>query len=119
AGLQVPPETELSFEAARENFYRGARYGLDARFAWLGGREVDARELLLDELLPMAREGLVLCDVDRDDMHRYLDVARARVHTGQTGAAWQRAYMDAYGHDFPGMTAAYSARQRSAMPVHE
>jgi len=119
AQLRVPPEEDLPFETARENFYRAARDGLDARVRWLDGSEVGVRELLSDELFHMARQGLILLGVDRDDAHRYLDLVRARVRNGQTGAVWQREHAQLYGSDFFRMTADYLAQQRSEMPVHE
>jgi gamma-glutamyl:cysteine ligase YbdK (ATP-grasp superfamily) len=119
AGLRVPPEADLSFAQARENFYRAARDGGQARITWLDGREVQVRALLLDEVLHMAREGLVLLGMDEDDIERYLDIAAARVRTGQNGAAWQRAHFEAHGRDFFSLTADYLEHQRSGMPVHE
>jgi hypothetical protein len=119
AGLNDAPEAEIPFATARDNFYRAARDGLAARLVWLGGTEISARELLGDELLHMAREGLVLLGVDRDDAHRYLDLVGARVRSAQNGTAWQRAYVDKYGNDFFRLTAEYLAHQRTGMPVHE
>jgi hypothetical protein len=118
AGLHRAPEADLPFAQARDNFYLAARQGLDAHLVWLDGREVEVRTLLLDEILPMAREGLLLLGADEDDSERYLSVARMRVRTGQNGAAWQRAHLDKYG-DFFRLTADYLEHQRSAMPVHE
>src|SRR5262249_27515650 len=37
AGLRVAPESDLAFAEARQNFYRAAREGLEARIAWLDG----------------------------------------------------------------------------------
>ena len=119
AGLRQPPEADLSFERAQENFYRAAREGLGARLTWLDGREVAARSLLLDEILPMAREGLVVLGAAPDDIDRYLDVASARARSGQNGAAWQIAFVEAHGRDFFRLTAAYLEQQRSGHPVHE
>lgn len=119
AGLRVPPEADLSFPQARENFYRAAREGLNARIVWLDGKETEVRALLLDELLHMAREGLVLLGVDTEDIDRYLDIAVARVRGGQNGAAWQRAHLAAHAGDFFRLTADYLEHQRSGMPVHE
>jgi hypothetical protein len=119
AGLRAPPEADLPFLTARENFYRAAREGLDAPIVWLDGSEVGLRTLLADEIFPMAREGLKLLGADEEDIERYLDVARARVRTGFNGAAWQRAHVERYGRDFFRLTADYLERQRSAMPVHE
>jgi gamma-glutamyl:cysteine ligase YbdK (ATP-grasp superfamily) len=119
AGLRQAPEDDLEFETARENFYRAARDGLAAELTWLGGVKVTARELLADELLHMAREGLVLLGIDRDDAHRYLDLVRTRTRYAQNGASWQRAYVDAHGRDFFRLTADYLAHQRTGLPVHE
>jgi len=119
AGLRQPPESDIDFTDARENFYRAARYGLRAPLKWLDGGEVGASELISEELLHMAREGLLLLEVDGDDAERYLDIVRARVRSGQNGAAWQREHFDRYNGDVARLTADYLARQRSEMPVHE
>ena len=74
---------------------------------------------LLDEILHMAREGLLLLGADEDDIERYLAIAQMRVRTGQNGAAWQRAHVEKHGSDFFRLTADYLEHQRSAMPVHE
>ena len=91
--------------------------GLDAHIVWLDGREVEVRTLLLDEILHMAREGLLLLGADEDDIERYLSIAQMRVRTGQNGAAWQRAHVDKHARDFFRLTADYLEHQRSAMPV--
>jgi len=119
AELRAPPEGDLPFATARDNFYRAARDGLDAGIVWLDGCEVALRTLLADEILPMARHGLKLLGADEDDIERYMDVARSRVRSGLNGAAWQRAHVERHGRDFFSLTADYLEHQRSAMPVHE
>ncbi|HWS76338.1 MAG TPA: hypothetical protein VN324_14460 [Quisquiliibacterium sp.] len=119
ATLPTPPEQLLDFGAVREDFYQAARDGLQARIRWLDGRAHSMRSLLEDELLPMARTGLALLGIDEADADRYLDVIAARVRTGQNGAAWQRAHLEAHGRDFMTLVANYLEHQRSAMPVHE
>ena len=119
AGLRRAPEADLAFTQARDNFYLAARSGLDAYIVWLDGREVEVRTLLLDEILHMAREGLLLLGADEDDIERYLSIAQMRVRTGQNGAAWQRAHAEKHACDFFRLTADYLEHQRSAMPVHE
>lgn len=115
----VPPESELAFEDVRDDFYRCARDGLAARVRWLDGRVHPVRDLLADELLPLARAGLRDLGTDEDDIDRYLDTIAARVRTGQTGAAWQRAHVERHGRDFMTLVADYLEHQRSEMPVHE
>ena len=103
---------------ARDNFYQAARDGLSASVYWLDGKRHPVQELLLDELLPMAQQGLQRLGVDEDDRDYDLGLLRARIASGQTGAAWQRACIAAHGRDFFRMTAAYLQHQRSGMPVH-
>jgi gamma-glutamyl:cysteine ligase YbdK (ATP-grasp superfamily) len=119
AGRRVAPEAELRFETARSNFYAAAREGLGARLAWLDGRKAGASELLLEEILPLARQGLAQYRVDGEDIERYLEVATARVRAGQNGSVWQRAFVAAHRRDFARLTAAYIGHQRSGRPVHE
>jgi hypothetical protein len=45
-------------------------------------------------------------------------VIEARLQSGQTGAAWQRAWVARHGNDMAAMTAAYLARQDAGRPVH-
>jgi hypothetical protein len=75
-------------------FYRAARDGLAAELPWphrAGGPVglVPAAELAL-RLLPVARLGLAHAGVAGQEAGRLLEIVRARVGSGQTGAAWQR-----------------------------
>ena len=119
ASRRVAPETELSFDAARTNFYTAARDGLNARLSWLDGRKIGAAELLDSEILPLAREGLLQYRIDPDDIGRYIGLAAARMRRGQNGAAWQRTFTAGRGRDFSKLTAAYLQHQESGRPVHE
>lgn len=113
-----PPEARLPFVQARDNFYRAARDGLDARITWLDGRSVSMTDLLEHQLLPMARDGLRRLEIDDQDIDRYMAVLEGRVRTRQNGAAWQRAHHARHG-DFFRLTADYLEHQRSGRPVHE
>jgi hypothetical protein len=119
ATQRQPPEAELGFEQARSNFYAAAKDGLAASVQWLDGAAYNVRDLLLDEVLPMAHEGLRQLGVNEDDRDYYLGILRARIGSGQNGAAWQRIYIETHGRDFFRMTAAYLQHQRSGMPVHQ
>jgi gamma-glutamyl:cysteine ligase YbdK (ATP-grasp superfamily) len=119
AGEQTPPESELEFEDARENFYRCARLGLDARIAWRGRRDVNVRALLLEELLPGAEQTLAGMGLDESQIGTYLGMIKGRLGSGRTGAAWQRAYVNRYGPDMREMSCAYWERSASGTPVHE
>jgi CBS domain-containing protein len=79
---------EMDFDDAKHNFFSAARYGLDARLTWLDGRTLEAPKLLLDRLLPLAREGLEAQNIDAGDIDRYLGVVEERVKRHITGAQW-------------------------------
>ena len=112
-----PPEMHIPFATARDNFYAAARHGLDAHVTWYDGEKGTMRALL-QKLLPLARTGLESFEIDRDDIMRYMDVIGARLQGGQTGSAWQRAWVARHGNDMAAMTAAYLARQDAGRPVH-
>ena len=115
----IPPEEQLAFSVARDNFYTAAHHGLDAQVTWLNGTRSNVQKLLLEQLLPMARQGLQQLEIDVDDINRYLGIIEARLLTGQTGTVWQRAYVEQHGDDLAAMTQAYHAHQEKGAPVHE
>ena len=79
----------LDFDEARGNFIAAARLGLGAHLAWLDGTRWPARQLILEELLSLARAGLQRLGVDPADIAHYLGIIRERVESRQTGAEWQ------------------------------
>jgi hypothetical protein len=119
ASLSDAPESRLSFEQARNNFYAAARDGLRAPMTWLDGSTTDAKTLLLEEILPMARHGLKTLNINKSDINHYLGILETRIQTGQTGAVWQRSYREKHQADSLCLVAAYLERQRSGAPVHE
>jgi gamma-glutamyl:cysteine ligase YbdK (ATP-grasp superfamily) len=113
------PERRLPFAVAKTNFYSAARDGLAAEVEWLDGHRASLRRVLLDELLPRARQGLLDLDIDVSEADLWLGIIEGRLRTGQTGAAWQREWVKHEGADFEALTAAYLERQQSGRPVHE
>ncbi len=107
------------FEIVKADFYRAARYGLDADMHWRGGRKVNVGELILQQLLPSAHAGLTRLGLDQADARHYLDIIRQRVASGQTGAAWQRAWMEKYHGSGAELVLGYHEQQESDKPVHE
>ena len=118
-GRTPQPTGSLSFAQCRDNFYLAARRGLAADIVWLDGKAVALRQLLLQQLVPLARRGLETLDIRKADIDRYLGIIEGRLRTGQTGAAWQCAYIACHGPDMAALTAAYLRQQRSGLPVHE
>ncbi|PXY20220.1 glutamate-cysteine ligase family protein [Prauserella flavalba] len=90
AEQERPVWTQMSFQAAEENLYAGARNGFDAQLYWPGIGWLPPDELALRVLLPLAREGLRNSDVSDAAADRYLGVIERRCVTKRTGAAWQR-----------------------------
>ncbi len=115
---ETPMEKEIPFEQARDNFYRAARHGLAAEVEWRG-RHTGLAELILNELLPRAREGLAAIGLPGGEIDHPLEIIERRVATGQTGAAWQRQWIDQHGPDWRGLVLAYAERQAGSRPVHE
>ncbi|MEM1347745.1 MAG: CBS domain-containing protein [Myxococcota bacterium] len=116
----------LDFGDARGNFFAAARGGLDASFSWLDGSTHTARDLILRELLPLAREGLQASNIDHEDIDRYLDVMRQRVESKRTGASWLlRSYSaikkntNNTSEALSALTAATIKRQAEGRPIHE
>ena len=117
----------VPFERADYGFYRAAQHGLAAELSWPCGtqrfRTVPAAALVA-ELLPAARQGLVSAGVAAAEADRLLGVIGARVATGQTGAAWQRAALAAAERDrsrneaLAVMLDQYLSRAAAGQPVH-
>ncbi|HEY0168883.1 MAG TPA: glutamate--cysteine ligase [Jatrophihabitans sp.] len=84
-----PIWTRLSFAAAQDNFYAGARHGIDAQIYWPGLGEVPATELVLRRLLPMAYEGLDRWGMDPAVRDRLLGIIEQRCTSHVNGAEWQ------------------------------
>ncbi|HEY6739184.1 MAG TPA: glutamate-cysteine ligase family protein [Actinopolymorphaceae bacterium] len=121
-----PVWRHMSYQAAEENFFAGARDGLEAELYWPGTGVVAAPELLLRRLLPLAYEGLDRWNVDPQQRDRLLGVIERRCATGVNGAAWQAAVFHAH-HDRGGlgrfealraMTRRYADLMASGEPVH-
>lgn len=92
---------EMDFDDAKSNFFGAARHGLDARLAWFDGRTFEASKLLLDRLLPLAREGLAARSIDAGDIDRYIGVVEDRVRAHMTGAHWAIQSLAAMPSDGP------------------
>lgn len=114
-----PPESLLPFALARDNFYLAAQRGLTSTIEWEHGRRWPMRQLLQQELLPMAYHGMETLGIESALSTRCLGIIEARIVSGQNGAAWQRQFVRRYGRDMQTLTFAYQERQRSDTPVHE
>jgi hypothetical protein len=111
-------ELPVEFVDCRKNFYAAARDGLAAAQIW-GRRSWVARDLLQQQLIPRARQGLAALGIDASEREQLLHVFAERVRSGQTGAEWQRQYLACVQGDAAAMTARYVEHQRTGRPVHE
>ena len=115
----------VGFDDAKANFVAAARYGLHARFRWSNGKAWSADQLVLEQLLPLARNGLQKQCVTASDVERYLGVIEERVRRGRTGAQWSfdsLAGMDERSRPmdrYRALTATIVERQKKGTPVHE
>ncbi len=115
---------KLRFDDAKANFLNAARHGLKSTFTWLDGRDYKAPELLREELLPRAREGLLNRGLAPADVHRYCDILEARLETRQTGAQWVLSSLASMGdagsrdEGYRSVVLAAADRQRDNQPVH-
>jgi CBS domain-containing protein len=114
----------MAFDDAKTNFFGAARHGLDAQFNWIDGHVYPAASLVLEHLLPLARQGLEGARVEAADVDKYLGIVEERVRSRQTGARWilkSLAAMEETGPKDVGLrqlTATMLACQKKGQPVH-
>jgi CBS domain-containing protein len=114
----------MAFDDAKLNFFRAARHGLDAQFQWIDGQSHSASSLILDELLPLARQGLTGSQVASEDVEKYLGIIEERASSRQTGARWIMNSLSANSASAAKdasrrrLTAEILANQRQGLPVH-
>jgi hypothetical protein len=122
-----PVWTQMSFNAAEENFHSGARYGIEAPLYWPGLGTLPAAELVLRRLLPWAAEGLDQWGVDPAERDRLLGIVEGRCLAARNGATWQ---VDTYrriisdhqterAEALRTMLRDYRDRMHTNVPVHE
>src|SRR5215813_10430308 len=125
ADSERPVWTRMSFEAAAENLFEGARHGIDARVYWPGVGEIPVSELVLRRLLPQSWDGLRKWGVSTADADRMLGIIEQRCLSGRTGATWQVETvhkLDQGQHDrrtaLSRMTQGYIERMATNQPAH-
>ncbi len=118
AESEIPPEEVIPFSVCRDNFYTCAKHGLSAKIQWMD-QSFDVQDLLLNHLIPKAKEVLIAKGVDRDEVEFYLiEILHQRALNGQNGANWQKYFIDCHGKDFQGLTERYMELQMQGDPVH-
>ena len=116
---------KMSFAEARDNFFKASRYGIDTKFTWLNDKKISAQDLILNEMIPMAEEGLKSRKVDSGDIDKYLGIIKERTKKHTTGARWMlRSFTDLI-EKVPRdeavsiLTSTMVKNQAESKPVHE
>lgn len=78
----------MDFDDARMNFVSASRLGLDTKFRWFNNQRINAVDLITEELLPIAREGLEKANIRQGDIDGYLEIIEERAKSGHTGTYW-------------------------------
>lgn len=114
---------EMDFHRVKGNFFRAALSGMETKLHWFG-KVVDTKELIRDELLPIAENGLRKANVNVDDIRKYLGVIRQRL-SSKNGSQWMvhaiRELQDGHLSNIAlkRMTALMHRNQSSGIPVGE
>ncbi len=117
--------TRFSFSDVKGNFLAAAREGLRAQQVWFDEHQMTAQDLILEVLLPMAREGLKGSGIHDEDIERYMGTIQKRVETRCTGARWQLESLErmsgkASQHEcLRALTSSMIAQQEVGHPVAE
>ncbi|WP_445664452.1 glutamate-cysteine ligase family protein [Fodinibius sp. AD559] len=117
---------EMDFDDARMNFMAVSKMGLDTKLRWFDDQRINAVDLITEELLPIAREGLEEAKIDDSDITEYLDIIEQRVTAGQTPSHWMlnnyASLMKEHGskeQTLAAITTAMIKNQKKGEPVHK
>lgn len=114
----------IDFVDARDNFLKSAKFGIDTTFSWLKDKKIPVTDLILQELLPLAKEGLKMRKVKTADINKYMDIIEARAKEHKTGARWALRTFTALKKEVTNdeavtaITAAMVKNQKQNKPVH-
>jgi CBS domain-containing protein len=115
----------VSWEDVRDNFMKAAQFGIDSHFNWFHDKKISACDLVLHELLPMARKGLQMRGVIKQDIDKYLGIIEQRARDHMNGARWQLRTFTKLVKEctrdeaVTAMTAAIVNNQWKDIPVHQ
>ncbi len=78
----------MSYEDVRDNFFKAATHGVDSKFNWCGDSKISACDLILQEILPIAKSGLKHMKINEADIDTYMGVIEERAKKHTNGARW-------------------------------
>ncbi len=115
---------QIDFVDTRDNFLKAAKFGIDTTFSWLKDKKIPVTELIIKELVPLAKEGLKQRKVNTADINKYMDIIEARAREHKTGARWALRAFTALKKEVSddeavtAVTAAIMKNQKENKPVH-
>jgi len=113
----------MEFNDAKSNFVKAARNGKESVLLWMG-KQISARNLVVNELIPIAKSGLEKMNIDKKDIDRFLSVIKNRAES-QTGSQWKvknyRILRKSLKQDdaLLALTKAIYENQKNNIPVHQ
>jgi len=120
-----PIWSQMSFQAAEENFTAGVCDGIHADVYWPRIGQVKVTELVVRKLLPLAVEGLQEWGADSAEIDRLMGLMEQRCLQASNGSTWQTAEVSAReaagasrDQALHGMLASYLENMHSNEPVH-
>lgn len=119
ANLEIPPEFDMPFAEAKNNFYRASQLGLKNKNKWFSNKPETLQKTVLEKLLIEAETGLYKLGISQLDSKRYLSVIEQRAEHNKTGSQWQLSFLKAHHNDRTLLTLNYLNNQLSGKPVHE
>lgn len=115
---------KMSWEDVRDNFEKAARFGIDSKFTWFKDKKITVTDLVKEELIPLAKEGLAAQGIHSNDIDFYMDIISQRAKLHLNGARWQlRAFTKlkketSMDEAITVMTSAIYENQKLGKPVH-
>jgi CBS domain-containing protein/gamma-glutamylcysteine synthetase len=116
--------TLTDFSDVSDNFTKSTRYGMDSKFTWFHNEKIGVVDLVKNQLIDIAKEGLRHQKVDEADITKYMDVIEGRCDAHCNGARWQ---LLGFNHlrkqtnkdeTLTTLTAAMLKNQNTNQPVH-
>ncbi|MBC2843907.1 CBS domain-containing protein [Winogradskyella flava] len=77
---------KMAFKDVKNNFFKAARNGMETQFNW-NKKLISAKDLIIDELLPIAKAGLHKAQISVDDIDKYLSIIKKRAES-HNGSQW-------------------------------
>ncbi len=115
----------LNFDEAKANFYVAAVSGMSRQITWFNHKKYTIKDLILNELLPIARTGLERNNIATEDIDKYLGIIEERVAKEITGSNWMLAVYDNLQNKaskeeiLTMITMDAIENQKAGIPVHE